>query len=139
MTSSQTQAHYTHYQSHNPGIWATSKPFHPLPVAPTHTPNLRPSTNELRVINKLINGRHARQSTAKQPDPLCEQDKVGVIRQEPQATEINADNITSTINEMIKDTNVLSAFELNEKNLQFLKELRRDFSDLRGLGKGGVV
>ena len=40
-------------------------------------------------------------------------------------TEINPDNITATINEMIKDTNVLSAFELNEKNLQFLKELRR--------------
>ena len=28
---------------------------------------------------------------------------------------------------MIKDTNVLSAFELNEKNLQFLKELRNLF------------
>ena len=40
-------------------------------------------------------------------------------------TEINPDNITATINEMIKDTNVLSAFELNEKNLQFLKELRK--------------
>lgn len=42
-----------------------------------------------------------------------------------QPTEINPDNITATINEMIKDTNVLSAFELNEKNLQFLKELRK--------------
>jgi hypothetical protein len=42
-----------------------------------------------------------------------------------QKTEINPDNINATINEMIKDSNVLSAFELNEKNLQFLKELRR--------------
>lgn len=45
--------------------------------------------------------------------------------QSRQPTEINPDNITATINEMIKDTNVLSAFELNEKNLQFLKELRK--------------
>lgn len=42
-----------------------------------------------------------------------------------QKTEINPDNINATINEMIKDSNVLSAFELNEKNLQFLKELRK--------------
>jgi hypothetical protein len=47
--------------------------------------------------------------------------------QSRQPTEINPDNITATINEMIKDTNVLSAFELNEKNLQFLKELRKEF------------
>ena len=43
----------------------------------------------------------------------------------PESTSITSDNITATINKMIKDTNVLSAFELNEKNLQFLKELRK--------------
>ena len=43
----------------------------------------------------------------------------------PPKTEINPDNINATINEMIRDSNVLSAFELNETNLQFLKELRK--------------
>lgn len=57
--------------------------------------------------------------------PLTNGEKNGIKPQVRPPTEINPDNITATINEMIKDTNVLSAFELNEKNLQFLKELRK--------------
>lgn len=62
---------------------------------------------------------------AKPEAPKAAISNQNTMNQTKPPTEINPDNITATINEMIKDTNVLSAFELNEKNLQFLKELRK--------------
>jgi hypothetical protein len=52
---------------------------------------------------------------------------------------LNTQDISCTINEMIKDKNVLSAFELNEKNLQFLKELRKVFALLNTQRMTGIL